>query len=176
MIDYAEANLSAEQPSSRKDARLQTPNVNQERSPGTEKAARQRTQAPDPGTLLRQRRPLPETARLKNSEEFRQVYERGRRFDGSWMTVFVLPNNLDFHRLGITASRKVARSAVKRNRAKRLLREAFRLNGTELNGLRYKYDWVLNAKRALLASKVFGPLGEFREIVAQVGKHEREVI
>lgn len=114
--------------------------------------------------------------RLRNSEDFRLVYERGRRLDGSWMTVFVLPNRLDNHRLGITASRKTARGAVKRNRAKRLLREVFRLNSAELNTLQYKYDWVLNAKRALPEVKVFKPLEEFRGIVARLNKYEREKV
>jgi ribonuclease P protein component len=113
--------------------------------------------------------------RLRNSEEFRLVYEHGRRFDGSWMTVFVLPNGLDDHRLGITASRKISRGAVKRNRAKRLLREVFRLNSGELGTLQYKYDWVLNAKRSLLEVKIFEPLVEFREIVARLNKYERGI-
>jgi ribonuclease P protein component len=177
MSHYAEANLSAEQPPSRKNARIQGQDVNQERSPHLEEAAGQGAQTSDAVALLVGQDLQPtKVLRLQNSEEFRRVYEGGRRFDGSWMTVFVLPNSLGFNRLGITASRKVARSAVKRNRAKRLLREAFRLNSAELDGLQQRYDWVLNAKRTLLTSKVFGPLNEFREIVAQVGESERSMV
>jgi ribonuclease P protein component len=43
------------------------------------------------------------------------------------MTLFVLPNNLRFSRLGIAATRKLG-GAVRRNRAKRLVREFFRRN------------------------------------------------
>lgn len=77
------------------------------------------------------------------------------------------------HRLGITASRKVSRSAVGRNRVKRLLRESFRLSGAELAGLRHSYDWVLNAKRSLLEVKLAAPLDEFRRIVERVASDER---
>ena len=176
MSDYAEANLSAKQPPSRENARVQSQDVNQERSPNFEEATGQGAQTSDAISLLRPSLRPSKTLRLQNSEEFRRVYEGGRRFDGAWMTVFALPNNLDFNRLGITASRKVARSAVKRNRAKRLLREAFRLSSTELDGLQQRYDWVLNAKRALLTSKVVGPLSEFQEIVARVGESERRAV
>ena len=45
------------------------------------------------------------------------------------MTVFVLANNLRLARLGVAASRKLG-DAVRRNRAKRLVREVFRRNKT----------------------------------------------
>ncbi len=54
----------------------------------------------------------------------------------------------------------------------RLLREAFRLNKAELNGLDTKFDWVLNARRGLLKVKLEKPLEEFRQIVAKVKDSE----
>lgn len=89
------------------------------------------------------------------------------------MTVFVLENGSGEHRFGVTASRKMAKSAVQRNRAKRLLRETFRLSGTELSGLLKKYDWVVNARRSLLVVKVAAPLKEFRAVVARLAEEER---
>jgi ribonuclease P protein component len=90
------------------------------------------------------------------------------------MTAFVVPaRSQQQHRLGITASRKVSRSAVGRNRVKRLLRESFRLSEVELRGLRHGYDWVLNAKRSLLEVKLAAPLEEFRRIVERVARDER---
>jgi ribonuclease P protein component len=101
------------------------------------------------------------------------VYERGRRFDGALMSVFVLENGSEGHRFGVTASRKMSKSAVMRNRAKRLLRETFRLSDPELSGLLKKYDWVVNARRSLLVVKVAAPMKEFRAIVARLGEEER---
>lgn len=173
MTDYAEANFSAEQPPSREDSRVQGQDGDQGRASRLEEAAGQGAQAPDAVALLSEGSRLPKAARLRNPAEFRRVYAEGRRFDGSLITVFVMPNGLGFHRLGVTASRKVARAAVGRNRAKRLLRETFRLSGGELGGLRGKYDWVINAHRALVEAKLPGPLKEFREIVARVGRRER---
>ncbi|MFH4316754.1 ribonuclease P protein component, partial [Acinetobacter baumannii] len=79
---------------------------------------------------------------------------------------------LDRHRLGVTASRRTARRAVQRNRLKRLLREAFRLSRKELESLRWKYDWVLNANRRLLEAKVWQPLEDLRQIIARVAEEE----
>ena len=84
------------------------------------------------------------------------------------MTVFIVPSETDFQRLGITASKKAVGNAVNRNRAKRLLRETFRLSKAELNEFDGKFDWVLNARRSLLKVKLEKPLEEFRQIVAKV--------
>jgi ribonuclease P protein component len=112
------------------------------------------------------------TNHLKKPAEFRLVYERGQRFDGKLMTVFAMQSRSDEHRFGVTASRKLAKNAVMRNRAKRLLREAFRLSQAELSQLQSKYDWVLNARRALLVTKVAAPLRELERIISQVQEAE----
>ena len=88
------------------------------------------------------------------------------------MTAFVRPNLYGQHRLGVTASRKVARDAVGRNRVKRLLRETFRLSAGSLGNLTVTYDWVLNAKRSLLEAKLAAPLEEFQRVVKRVARDE----
>lgn len=172
-MSYAEENVSAQQPPPRQDARLPCAHGDEERAAGLEKAAREGSQAAHPRPLLR-REALPRGAKLRNSGEFRAVYESGRRYDGRLVTAFVSPNLYGEHRLGITASRKVAAQAVARNRAKRLLREAFRLSKPQLAELRATYDWVLNAKRPLLVVKMADALDDFRKILGRVAADERK--
>ncbi|MEN8006240.1 MAG: ribonuclease P protein component [Candidatus Krumholzibacteriota bacterium] len=60
---------------------------------------------------------------LTKKSEFHKVYEQGAKQVGRFLVVYLLPAD-DMAR-AVVASKKVG-NAVKRNRAKRLLREAFR--------------------------------------------------
>ncbi len=166
MSNYAKENISTEQPPPRQETRVSRTDGDQERTRRFETPPRQRSQSIDRQTLLNFR--LPKENRLRKPGEFRLVYERGRRFEGRFLTVFIMPSETAFQRVGITASKKISNRAHDRNRAKRLLREAFRLSRAELDELNVKFDWVLNARRSLLRVKLEKPLEEFRQIVSKV--------
>lgn len=117
---------------------------------------------------------LPKRRRLHARAEFQKVYAEGQRYDGRLLAAFLRKNELSEHRLGVTASTKAIGKSVDRNRTKRLLRELFRRSGVELMGLQQTYDWVLNAKRSLLASDEEHRFREFRRIIAQVTQAERK--
>lgn len=165
--NYAEENIPTEQPPPREKARLQGENGDQERPSSAQAPQGERPQAPDGSPLLSFS--FPKEARLARRAEFLRVYEHGKRFEGRYMTVFVLPNELGRHRAGITATKKaIGNKAHDRNRAKRLLRESFRLSRPELDAVATCYDWVLNARRSILKVKLDAPLAEFITILARV--------
>lgn len=169
--NYAKENISTEQSSSCEKARISRTHGNQERPSGIETPPSKGTQAINGSPLLSFS--LPKEARLRKRAEFLKVYDKGKRIEGRFITVFILPNDGLIHRVGITATKKGIGKAHDRNRAKRLLRETFRLSKAELAGVVPAFDWVLNARRNILSVKLEGPLAEFKQIVGRLSKKDR---
>jgi len=88
---------------------------------------------------------FPKYLRLLRRGEFRRVYEEGQRRSAPLCTIFFRANGLSQTRLGITVPARLG-SAVLRNRMKRRLREAFRLNRSAIPG---GWDVVLNPREAV---------------------------
>lgn len=63
--------------------------------------------------------------RLRRRADFLRCYRQGRRRHGALAVLHVAPNDRQHPRLGITASRKVGKAAV-RQRLKRRVREVYR--------------------------------------------------
>jgi len=69
--------------------------------------------------------------RLSSKKDFEAVFSRGKSRADDNLVVYVLANRLGHPRLGMAVGKKLG-NAVMRNRLKRLIREAFRLNRDKL--------------------------------------------
>ncbi len=94
---------------------------------------------------------------LKN-QEFESVFKNRNSFGNRQLVMYILNNDLDHNRIGISVSKKVGNSVV-RHRVKRLIKESLRLCGDMSIGL----DIVVIAKKECVGKG-------FREIDSAV-KH-----
>ena len=85
---------------------------------------------------------------LKENYEFRRLYQKGASAVSGCMVVYCRRNKLGHNRLGVTVSVKLGHAVV-RNRARRRLREVYRLNS---GALKQGYDMILVARGKTLSA------------------------
>jgi ribonuclease P protein component len=91
---------------------------------------------------------FPKSCRLSKPSQFRTVFSSDKRSTDSQFLVIAAENGLDTARLGLAISKRSIRTAVSRNRIKRLVRESFRRNRAKLVGL----DVVVVAQKRIAAT------------------------
>jgi ribonuclease P protein component len=82
---------------------------------------------------------FPASRRLSGSLRFAAVFDAKVKNSAGPLVTYSLPNDLKKCRLGLSVSRRLG-TAVRRNRIKRMIREAFRLHPFELSR---GYDFVI---------------------------------
>lgn len=82
---------------------------------------------------------------LRKDKDFSAIYRRGKSVGDRYLVLFYRPNNLTYNRTGFLASKKVGNS-VKRNRAKRLMKESFRKIEAYLPT---GYDFIIIARNTI---------------------------
>jgi ribonuclease P protein component len=86
---------------------------------------------------------FPRTARIVGAAEYRRVFQGSQcKSSDRWLTVLALANGLDHPRLGLAISRKAEKTAVGRNRVKRIIRDSFRHHQGQLRA----WDLVVIAR------------------------------
>jgi ribonuclease P protein component len=173
-----EAHVPAEPPSPLEDTRVSAPHENQERTGGTVAPAREGTQTrlgkarvpridrqptlhltmtevDDQPSRTQSRACWSRAHRLLKHSDFERVYRQGRRHFAAHLTVFFIGRESGTGpRVGFTVSRALGGS-VERNRIRRRLREAVRLN---LKSLHAPVDVVINPKKSAVSAD-FAQLG-----------------
>ena len=64
---------------------------------------------------------------LRKNWDFQLVYKKGTSYANRYLVMYVLKNQLNRNRIGISVSKKVGNSVV-RHHLTRLIRESYRLN------------------------------------------------
>lgn len=107
---------------------------------------------------------------LKKTHEFRHVYQTGISYANKYLVMYVIQNETNRNRLGISVSKKVGNSVI-RHRITRLIRESYRLNEDKLLS---GYDIIVVARMAAKDKNLkeiqsaFLHLGKLHKIVKEM--------
>ncbi len=108
---------------------------------------------------------------LKQNYEFRRVYNKGKSGVSPYVVVYARPNRSGKNRLGVTVSTKLG-SAVTRNRARRRLREVYRLSQPRM---KKGFDIVLVARSRAVTGSYHEIMHAFVKLCEKLGLLEEQV-
>jgi ribonuclease P protein component len=111
---------------------------------------------------------FPKQARLRREQDFKRVYQAGKRTQAFPLRVAALKRADGKCRLGLSISRKVGDPVV-RNRWKRAIREAFRLNR---HLLRAPFDLVVSVSWEAAPAEVDRVESAFLGLIEELNKAE----
>lgn len=109
------------------------------------------------------------TQALSENHRFRALYRRGKSKAGRFIVVYTMKNRSGgVNRLGITVSKKLG-NAVTRNRIRRRIKEAYRINETNFkNG----YDIVIVARHGGENAQFSALEGEIKKLFNELSLTE----
>lgn len=108
---------------------------------------------------------MKKTVTIKENLTFRRIYSKGRSAVTPLLVLYCRPNGQDHNRLGVTVSTKLG-GAVVRNRARRRLREVYRLAQPDM---KQGYDIILVARGRAVGGPYQRLTGAFYKACGQLG-------
>lgn len=157
--EYHEDDMATVQDQAETENRVSCPQSDEGRAQGFGRAPCEGSQAFDPGLRTRMSTRLPGT-------RYKCVFDRGRARRGRLLVAWHLAAD-DADRLaGVVVSKRTFHDAVDRNRAKRLMREAYRLF-VKADEAPKGVLWVFIARAAIRGKTCADVLAEMRRLCAR---------
>lgn len=107
---------------------------------------------------------------LRKKSDFSAIYNKGKSVGDRYVVLFYRKNGLTYNRTGFLASKKVGNS-VKRNRARRLMKESYRQlsSGLPHGG----YDFIIIARNTISGKKCADVEKSLRSAFRRTGVMEK---
>jgi ribonuclease P protein component len=106
---------------------------------------------------------FPKNRKLK-TDEISSVFNFRHRINAEYLSFFVRGNQQQVARMAVIVSKKILRSAVKRNYCKRVIRELFRSRQEKLSGV----DVVIQVKKGFSSVQFGTVVNEFDTITSKI--------
>ena len=105
---------------------------------------------------------------MKTEKNFKSIFQKGVHVRGTTLSIQVLRRNGHERRVAFSTRKKIG-TAVNRNRAKRLLREAYRRRSTVIPD---NIDIVFIAEKAILHSHLTTVDSELSKLIEKLERRE----
>ena len=106
---------------------------------------------------------------------YKRIFDRGRSLKGRLLVAWYLSADDADRKAGVVVSKKSFHEAVDRNRAKRLMREAYRLLAKE-GAVPERTEWILIGRSFLKGKKVQDVVADLRSVCARVSGHAQPAV
>lgn len=113
---------------------------------------------------------FPKSGRLQGKKKIQELFKKGSSFYLQPFRIVVLraPNDVGRHEVLMTVSKREFKKAVDRNRIKRLMREAYRLNHDKMRNLpKLQIAYIYSAKEVFDFNQISGKFIESFERLKQ---------
>lgn len=108
---------------------------------------------------------LPKSGILRKNKSFQAVYRAGKSCANRQLVLYVLPTKSGERRVGFAAGKRLGKAVV-RNRVKRLLREAYRLNQHRLAP---GADLILVGRQSIVDERLPAVVAAFLKVCDRAG-------
>ncbi|MFC1701102.1 ribonuclease P protein component [Patescibacteria group bacterium] len=93
---------------------------------------------------------LPRKYKLKKKTDFKKVFDKGKYYQGRFISLKILKNDLEISRFGFIVGLKISKKAVDRNRIKRRLENTVQIIQKRI---KFGFDVVVMVRPEIIEKK-----------------------
>lgn len=106
---------------------------------------------------------FPVNHRIRDSKDFERAFQ-SKAFSNKWFSIHLVDNKNDVARLGMVVSKKIIPKSVYRNYVKRVIRDVFRHNSSNLPPL----DFIVRVRKTFGINSVLEARQALNELIQKI--------